>query len=432
MVPGLFSLRRSDRDIFTMGSSPQLPPMSSPPPLPAARDSDSPISDCIVVRDCDSSSIITMDTAITSIAPTSDASKENSRAGSTPMQIDIPEDAISSSPAETQLAPEAQLEVKLKIEQIPIEQSALQALEAEEPPVQPETYPVAETEIEVKDEPELATTSSLIQTRALRQRPPRPPLVVKSPKSAKKLRQPAQEGNTAVKQPSPQISDVIQIRDPAEIKKIKPEEGNRRRSSRLSLLSPYTSKVVDIAQTPKRDVGKRSHEVMAAGSKSADAKLGSRSWGGWQNSLKKVRVKEESSEGEEDSSEEETSEEGEEEDEDEKKPQAQKKPKVWETQGLFVGQEGEFDYRRRTKRGRLSGAGALPKKSKPILPLPMYQGLALMDNRRDFKLPFNVFSPTPFKVHPPGWKSLSRSMYIFTFWARPKTSGMLLFIYLWM
>jgi len=391
-----------------MESSPQLPPMSSPPPPPAARDTDSPISDCIVVRDCDSSSVITMDTAITSIAPTSDASKENSRAGSIPTQMDITEDAIPSPPAESQLVPEVQLEVKPKIEQIPIESDALEALEAEEPRLQqPETYPVVEAELGIKDEPEFVAASAPIQTRVLRQRPPRLPPLVKSPKSAKKPRQPVQE-----KQASPQLSDVIQIRDPAEIKKIQLEQGYRRRSSRLSLLSSNTSKVGDTTQTPKRDVGKRSHEVMAAGSRSADAKLGSRPWDKWQSS-KKVKVEEESSEEEGDSSEEGASSEEEEgEDEDEKRPQVQKK-KVWATQGLFVGKEDEFDYRRRTKRGRLSGAGALPKKQKPILPLPMYEGLALMDNRRDFKLPFSVFSPTPYKVHPPGWKSLSRSMYFF-------------------
>lgn len=395
-----------------MESSPQLPPMLSPLPLPAARDSDSPISDCIVVRDCDSSSVITMDTAITSIAPTSDASKGNSRAGSIPPQLDITEDTSPSPPAEAQLVPEAQHEVKLKIEQTPLlKPNALEELEAEEPRVQAEIYLVAETEIEVKDEAELAVTSTSIQTRVLRQRPPRLPPVVKSPRSAKKPRQPAQEGNTVKKQPSPQLSDVIQIRDPAEMKKIKPEEGNRRRSSRLSLLSSNISKVVDITQTPKRNVGKRSHEVMAAGSKSADAKLGSRSWDRWQSSTKKVKVKEESSEEEEDSSEETSSEEGEE-GEEEDGDKKQKKQKVWATQGLFVGQEDEFDSRPRTKRGRLSGAGVLPKKPKPVLPLPMNEGLALMNNRRDFKLPFNVFSPTPYKVHPPGWKSLSRNILV--------------------
>ncbi|KAF8425636.1 hypothetical protein EV426DRAFT_663462 [Tirmania nivea] len=409
-----------------MESSPHLPPISSPPP--AARDSDSPISDCIVVRDCDSSSVVTMDTAITSIAPTSDASKGNSRAGSIPTQMDTTEDAILSSPAEAQLVPEAQLEVKLKIEQT---SNKAETLEAEEPQVQPKTYPVAETEIEVKDEPELAVTSAITPTRCLRQRPPRMPPVVKSPKSARKPRQPAEEENTIKKLPSPQLSDVIQIRDPAEMKKIRPEEGNRRRSSRLSLLSSNISKVVDVMQTPKRNVGKRSHEMMSAGSKSADTKLASRSWGKWQGNSKKVKAKGESSDDEEDSSEEEASseeeeeeeeeaqkkkeeeeEEEEEEGEDEKKPQMQKKQKVWAMQGLFVGQEDKFDSRRRTKRGRLSGAGALPKKPKPILPLPMHQGLALMDNRRDFKLPFNVFSPTPYKVHPPGWKSLSRNILV--------------------
>lgn len=353
--------------------SPSLPSIYPPA---VARDTSSPISDCIVVRDCDSSSVFTVDTAITSIVPTSDASKENSRAGSVPIPIDTPQEVISSE--------EIHLVVKLE------------TLTAPGSSIHSQTRDINGPELEV---------AAPLQTRVLRQRPPRPPLVVKSPASGRKARL-SSPGNIA-KQPSPQLSDVIQIRGPSAVAKTQNEGYHRRRSLRLSLIADNLSKHLGAPSTPKRGNGKRTHEVMNAGSKSADVKLGSNGWGNDQNSKKKLKGQDYSSEGEDGSSEEEESEE-----DGEVEQLLPKRKKIWAIQGLFVGEEENFDPRRRTKRGRLSGAGALPEKSKTILPLPMSQGQVIMDNRRDFKLPFNIFSPTPFKVHPPGWKVLSRSMLI--------------------
>lgn len=353
--------------------SPSLPAIYRPA---AARDTSSPISDCIVVRDCDSSSVFTVDTAITSIVPTSDGSKENSRAGSVPPPIDTTEEVISSE--------EIHLVVKLETLTVPGSSHYAQSGDI--------------------NGPDLDAVTPL-RTRVLRQRPPRLSSVVKSPTLGRRARQPTREN--IAKQPSPQLSDVIQIRGPLAHAKDQNEGYRRRRSLRLSLIANNLSKLLDATSTPKKDCGERTHEVMNTGSKSNDAKLCSQSWGNDQQSTNMFKGKDYSSEEEGDSSEE-----SEREEEVEAEQHLPKRQKIWATHGLFVGQEENFDPRRRTKRGRLSGAGALPQKSTTLLPLPMSQGQAIMENRRDFKLPFNIFSPTPYRVHPPGWKVLSRSMLI--------------------
>ena len=345
-------------------------------PPAAARDTSSPISDCIVVRDCDSSSVFTVDTAITSIVPTSDGSKENSRAGSVPLPMDTTEEVISSE--------EIHLVVKLETLTVPRSSHYAQSGDI--------------------NGPDLEAATSL-WTRVLRQRPPRLPSVVKPPALGRKARPPTRDSHT--RQPSPQLSDVIQIRGPSARTKDQNEGYHRRRSLRLSLIANNLSKHLNATLTPRRNCGKRTHEAMNAGSKSTDAKLCSQSWGNDLQSLNIFKGKDYSSEEGGDSSEEDVREE-----EEEVEEHLPKRKKIWAIQGLFVGQEENFDPRRRTKRGRLSGAGALPQKSKTLLPLPMSQGQAIMDNRRDFKLPFNIFSPTPYRVHPPGWKVLSRSMLI--------------------
>lgn len=93
------------------------------------------------------------------------------------------------------------------------------------------------------------------------------------------------------------------------------------------------------------------------------------------------------------------------------------KPKVkkWEEHGLYVGQHREFNPRltesaNRQKRRSLQG------KENKTLPLPMYAGERLLctDPRkewRDFKLPFDIFSPLPRKVKVDGWVKLSKSAY---------------------
>ncbi|KAG4305412.1 hypothetical protein PORY_000968 [Pneumocystis oryctolagi] len=48
---------------------------------------------------------------------------------------------------------------------------------------------------------------------------------------------------------------------------------------------------------------------------------------------------------------------------------------------------------------------------KKILPLPMYNGVALMDNVRDFKLPWNLFATSSNACRPLGWKCIKKNIY---------------------
>jgi palmitoyltransferase ZDHHC9/14/18 len=94
------------------------------------------------------------------------------------------------------------------------------------------------------------------------------------------------------------------------------------------------------------------------------------------------------------------------------------KPKVkkWEEHGLYVGQHREFNPRltesaNRQKRRSLQG------KENKTLPLPMYAGERLLCTNprkewRDFKLPFDTFSPLPKKVKVDGWVKLSKNRFV--------------------
>lgn len=88
------------------------------------------------------------------------------------------------------------------------------------------------------------------------------------------------------------------------------------------------------------------------------------------------------------------------------------KKKIWEPQGLYVGQERTFDARRKESQNRLRGRVAKAKESK-ILPLPMFAGERMLSGeyRRDFKLPYDVYNPLPRKVKVDGWTKLSKSKF---------------------
>ncbi|KAI8930659.1 hypothetical protein NX059_012268 [Plenodomus lindquistii] len=89
------------------------------------------------------------------------------------------------------------------------------------------------------------------------------------------------------------------------------------------------------------------------------------------------------------------------------------KAKVWLRQGLFVGHNHDFDSRLSESQNR---ADKNPKKANNnrALPLPILTSDSLLtkDPRhvfRDFKLPFDVYSPLPRKVKGNGWVKLNKS-----------------------
>jgi len=85
------------------------------------------------------------------------------------------------------------------------------------------------------------------------------------------------------------------------------------------------------------------------------------------------------------------------------------KSKQWEKQGLYVGQHREFKPNLKESKNRLRR----PKKIKErqYLPMPMFAGERMLsdDYRRDFKLPFDIYSPLPKRVKVDGWVQLRKS-----------------------
>ncbi|KAF2192489.1 hypothetical protein K469DRAFT_654052 [Zopfia rhizophila CBS 207.26] len=92
------------------------------------------------------------------------------------------------------------------------------------------------------------------------------------------------------------------------------------------------------------------------------------------------------------------------------------KTKKWLQQGLYVGQHRDFEARLSETQNRMR------RKSKQVhenktLPLPMFAGERLLktDPRkewRDFKLPFDTYSPLNRKVKVDGWQKLQKNRFV--------------------
>ena len=95
-----------------------------------------------------------------------------------------------------------------------------------------------------------------------------------------------------------------------------------------------------------------------------------------------------------------------------KTPQRRPKTKRWLSHGLYLGQDRQLDHRLkkgRDKQKAISMTKADPKENK-TLPLPMLAGKWLLEIGRDFKLPYDVFSPLPpGQPKPEEWKKTQKS-----------------------
>lgn len=82
--------------------------------------------------------------------------------------------------------------------------------------------------------------------------------------------------------------------------------------------------------------------------------------------------------------------------------------KHWLTSGLYVGSRASAGNSKILSRGRKSDPGSgTARKFK--FTLPIYHGQLLMDQRRDFKLPWNLYATTGQKCKPPNWSRIRRS-----------------------
>ena len=91
-----------------------------------------------------------------------------------------------------------------------------------------------------------------------------------------------------------------------------------------------------------------------------------------------------------------------------------KQKKQWLSQGLYVGQDRDFDARlterkNRTKK-KLDINEAVKKKVNSVIPLPMFAGQRLLELGREFRLPFDIHSPLPpGQPKPDEWKKTQKS-----------------------
>ena len=82
--------------------------------------------------------------------------------------------------------------------------------------------------------------------------------------------------------------------------------------------------------------------------------------------------------------------------------------KHWLTSGLYAGARTSADQSKILGRARKSDPG--PGAGKKFrFPLPMFHGKGLMEQRRDFKLPWNLYASTFEKCKPPDWSRIRRS-----------------------
>ena len=98
--------------------------------------------------------------------------------------------------------------------------------------------------------------------------------------------------------------------------------------------------------------------------------------------------------------------------EEERRQVTTKPAKPWVAQGLYVGQHRSDDARlTETKNKEKKTSNNQPEASeRAIMPMPMWLGDKIIEMGRDFKLPFDVFSPLPpGQPKPDEWKKTQKS-----------------------
>ncbi len=92
---------------------------------------------------------------------------------------------------------------------------------------------------------------------------------------------------------------------------------------------------------------------------------------------------------------------------------AKKRSKHWINQGLYVGQSPDFDPRLTETKNKMKKTSAKDRgiKKSSAMPLPMFAGERTLALGRDFKLPFEIFSPLPpGQPKPDEWKKTHKSL----------------------
>ena len=86
--------------------------------------------------------------------------------------------------------------------------------------------------------------------------------------------------------------------------------------------------------------------------------------------------------------------------------------KRWLSQGLYVGQERDFDPRLNEAKNELKRKRQSKDRQRSFLPLPMFAGERTLENGRHFRLPFDIFSPLPpGQPKPDEWRKTQKSKF---------------------
>jgi len=104
--------------------------------------------------------------------------------------------------------------------------------------------------------------------------------------------------------------------------------------------------------------------------------------------------------------------------EEENKPAVpQYKPKRWLAHGLYAGQQPSDSppKQRRSQNSSKTSTGPLNRR---LLPMPMFLGSRLVKGGRDYRLPFDIFSPLPpGQPKPDEWRKTNKSEFSKSSWS---------------
>lgn len=96
---------------------------------------------------------------------------------------------------------------------------------------------------------------------------------------------------------------------------------------------------------------------------------------------------------------------------DDTRPPKRTTQKKWLSHGLYAGQDRYFDPRLTEEKNRLKFGKQNAEDRKKAFPLPMFAGERLIEDGRDFKLPFDIFSPLPpGQPKPDEWRKTNKSV----------------------
>ncbi|KAJ5692192.1 hypothetical protein N7462_001615 [Penicillium macrosclerotiorum] len=88
------------------------------------------------------------------------------------------------------------------------------------------------------------------------------------------------------------------------------------------------------------------------------------------------------------------------------------KPKRWLTHGLYTGQEPS-DSPPKQRRSNTSKKASTGPSQRRMLPMPMFAGSRLVNNGRDYQLPFDIFCPLPSgQPKPDEWRKTNKNVFV--------------------